>query len=362
MGTTSTKKRRKRQHIVPKFYLTYFAVNEKVWVVDFHSDIAPYRTSIINALCISDFYTVTTKEKDQEDRLEINFSHVEAHTEPIIDRLLKEMVIPENEDKEKLAGFLACLWLRGPRMRQVQLELYESAIKHFDTLYWSDPVRFDNFWREFNANNPDTPITKELARKVTDESIVEGYFTREAYVQTFLDALPIQERLFRNMSLSVLWADPLSMPRFITGDFPFVVENKSSGEFGIPANGGLLNRNVIIYIPVAPLVCLVLQYGGESGIYPVSSERLIPILNSKLASMTSRYVVSSAERIYWFKSNKVQTSADKLHREFYPRKLEEPMIRNAASPHQAVVARRSWNKLRGDKRPKNERHKHGQES
>lgn len=360
MSATSTKKRVKRQHVaLPKFCLRYFAVDEKVWVVDFHLDVAPYCTNIINALCISDFYTVATEENERDDRLEINFSRVEGEAKPILDRLLKEMVIPEGGDKEKLAGFLACLWLRGPRERQLQLEFYESTAKHVDRFYWSDPARFDEFWRQFKAKNPDSTITKELARKRADERIVEGFLTPEAYVQRFLRALPTQERLFRNMSFSVLWADPLSMPRFITGDFPFVVEDKCSGECGIPTNGGLLNRNVIIYVPVTPLVCLVLEHGGQPGIYPVPSGNLIPILNFKLALAASRYVVSSSERICWFKKKRIHTSADELHRELYPRKLQEPLIRDAASPDETVVARRSWNKLRGDKRIEDERHEHG---
>lgn len=70
MNQCAKEKRTKRQHIISKLYLKNFSVDEKVWVIDFHSDLEPYRTNIVNALCISDFYTISTQDNEKDDLFE----------------------------------------------------------------------------------------------------------------------------------------------------------------------------------------------------------------------------------------------------------------------------------------------------
>lgn len=352
MNQCTKKKRTKRQHIISRLYLKNFSVDEKVWVIDFHSDLEPYRTNIVNALCISNFYTISTKDNEKDDLFEKNFSRVETEVKPILDRLLKEKMIPEGRDKEKLVGYLACLFLIGPRFRQICLEFYESYHKLLQTLEFSKEAVFDKFWQEHLRNNAETTLTKDLARKFLDESVVEGYINRESYIMAFLRELQIVEPLFGKMSIKVLWGNPSVRPRFITGDFPFVFQDKSNMKYGMPAYGGLLNKNARIYIPLSPLVCLMLEYERENAIYSITSREFIPEMNSQLALAVSRYVISGSEEIYWFKNNKIRTSADELHSEFYPRKLEEPIIIiDSPSYKKTTIARRSWNKLKGDKPP-----------
>ncbi len=344
------KKRAKRQHVITRWYLEKFANKGKVWVIDFHSDCPPYRTNTINAICISDFYTVSTKTNEQDDILERNFSYIEAKVKPIVDRLLTQMTIPSGKDKEKLAGFLACLYLRGPRFRQIYLELYESYHKLIQTLEFSDEAVFDRFFQNHLKEHPETTLTKELARKVLDESVVEGYINRESYMKAFLRELRIVETLFGKMSIKLLWADPSNRPRFVTGDFPFVLQDTSNMKYGMPANGGLLNKYARIYVPISPLVCLMLEHQGGNEIYRISSREFIPEINSQLALEVSRYIISTSKDIYWFKRNRIHCSADELHDEFYPMKLEQPiMIMDSPYCKQAPIARRSWNKLKGDK-------------
>ena len=122
-------KRTKRQHIIPRFYLENFSDKDKAWVIDFHLDKKPYRTTLDNILCISDFYTITTKDNPQDDIVEQKFSQVEGDAKLVLDEIINNMKLPQKQDKEKLAVFLASLYVRTPLLRQMQLEMYESFVK-----------------------------------------------------------------------------------------------------------------------------------------------------------------------------------------------------------------------------------------
>ena len=352
MTMRDQRRRTKRQHIVPQFYLQHFADDGKIWVIDFQSEVGPYQTNTANALCIKDFYTVSTKTEEQDDTVERYLSKIEGAAKPIIERLLKDMVIPEGRDKETLAVFLAALFLRGPHARQVQLELYEGMAKAFSDFYSSDEAAFERQWEDFVTRHPETSLTKEEARSVLDDSVVEGFMTRESYVASFLRAFPKQAALFSHMVFKVWWADPSAPARFITGDFPFVFEDKSNRTFGMPINGGLLNKNVRVYIQLSPLTCLILEHGGENAIYPVRQSTWIPITNSQVSLSATRYVISCSNQVYWYKDKQIHRSAEDLHKEFYPAKLRQPAIELMPfGRSREVTARSNWNKLKGDTRP-----------
>jgi hypothetical protein len=67
-----------RQHIIPKMYLKRFADKEQAWVVDFHSDSEPYKTTLGNILCLKDFYTVATKLENKDYSIEKKFAEIES--------------------------------------------------------------------------------------------------------------------------------------------------------------------------------------------------------------------------------------------------------------------------------------------
>jgi hypothetical protein len=359
MNQNPKHKRTKRQHLITRWYLEKFADKGKVWVVDFHSDCPPYKTNTINTMCVSDFYTVSTETNKQDDTLERTFSDIEAEVKPIVDRLLTQMAIPSGRDQEKLAGFLACLYLRGPRFRQMYLELYESYHKLRQTLQFSKDAIFERFFQDYLKKHPETTLTKEMSRELLDKTVVEGYMNRESYIMAFLRELPIVETLFGKMSLNLLWADPSKSPRFVTGDFPFVFQDTLNMKYGMPVNGGLLNKYARIFVPISSLACLMLDHRGRNEVYAISSKEFIPEINSQLALEVSRYIISSSKNIYWFKRNRIHCSGDELHDEFYPMKLEQPiMVMDSEYCKQALPARRSWNKLKGDKPPEDMRGKH----
>ena len=72
-----------RQHIIPKMYLKRFADKEQAWVVDFHSDSEPYKTTLGNILCLKDFYTVGTKLENKDYSIEKKFAEIESDADHV---------------------------------------------------------------------------------------------------------------------------------------------------------------------------------------------------------------------------------------------------------------------------------------
>lgn len=337
--------RTKRQHIIPRFYLKNFSEKEKAWVIDFHLNKKPYKTTLDNILCMSDFYTITTKDNPQDDIVEQKFSQVEGDAKPVLDKIINNMELPQKQDKEKLAVFLASLYVRTPLLRQMQLEMYESLIKCFMERHISSK----DIYQEY-VSKVENPIDEATAKRLWDERDIEGCISREGYIRMMLELWPTITAVFSHMTWSTHLADPLKPERFITGDFPFIIENKENRKFEFPQYL-FANKYIKLYLPLSSLTCLTMEYDSKQAFNAVISPTFIPIINSQIAVHSQRYVVSKTKNISWYKAGHVYNSADLLHKEFHPNKLNQPIseITNMQGRFEKAKPRPLWNKLKGDK-------------
>lgn len=338
----------KRQHVIPECYLKRFTEQDRAWIIDTESDSKPYRTGLDNMLCVKDFYTINSIEKEKSYAIEQWLSKGETQAEPVVARLLDQMKIPKDKSKMDFAVFLATLYLRGPCYRRLQLELFESSIKWFSDFYFSNEQNFENHYKNHVSKHGPNAIDKEIARKVLKEAKFVGNIATEGYIGSMLRSLPMFTAIFNNMDITVWWGNALDKMRFITGDFPFVFEDKSSGIFTWPTYG-LMDKRVRIYFPVSSLVCVTLEYSGLEGVFPITQSNFIPILNSQLGISMSRYVVSRTQDVYWFKENKISSSINDFHHEFRAVKKDHPLVRVNGGEIE-VTPRPSWGKLKGNKR------------
>ncbi len=336
----------KRQHVIPECYLKRFAEQNKAWVTDLESDSKPYKTGIDNILCVKDFYTIDSPKEEKSYAVEQWLSKGETKAEPFLSQLLDQMKIPEGNDKTDLSVFLATLYLRGPWYRRLQLELYESSIKWFSNVYFSNDENFENLYNHYVSKHGPNAIDKQLAKKVQKEAKVEGNIATEGYVASMLSSLPMIAAIFNNMDVTVWWGNVSDNMRFVTGDFPFVFEDKSTGSFTWPTYG-LMDKRVRIYFPVSSLVCITLEYSGVKGVFPITHPTFIPILNSQLGISTSRYIVSRTQDVCWFKQNKISFSINDFHREFRAAKKDQPLVK-VNDGEIEVTPRPAWGKLKGD--------------
>ena len=337
-----------RQHIIPKCYLKRFAEQDKAWVIDSESDSKPYKTSLDNMLCLNDFYTTNGLDDEKSYAVEQWLSKGETLAEPIISQLLDQMKIPKDNNKMDLAGFLATLYLRGPWYRRLQLELYESSVKWFSNFHFSNDKNFEELYSKYVSKRGLNAIGKQKARKVLKEANIEGNIATEGYISQMLYSLPTIAAIFNNMDITVFWGNPSDKMRFVTGDFPFVFEDKSNGVFTWPTYG-LMDKRIRIYFPISSLVCITLEYNGLEGIFPITRSDFIPILNSQLGISMSRYIVSRTQDVYWFKQHEISPSINDFHREFSAAKKDRPLV-NVNGGEIEVTPRPAWGKLKGDKR------------
>lgn len=333
-----------RQHIIPKMYLKRFADKEQAWVVDFHSNSEPYKTTLGNILCLKDFYTVATELENKDYSIEKKFAEIESDADHVINSILNKMKLPKGEEKQKLAVLIASLYVRGPRCRQIIKETLDSFVKNFS--------RRDSIFKasyEQYRSKVENPIDEQTAKEALEKYGVQTGIPNEFYIQHILSLWCLLSELFAQLRWTLYWADPLgSEARFVTGDFPFAVENKQNGSFEYPE---LLfaNRFIRIWFPVSSLVCLTMEYNAEETIQPIIGPHFIPIINSQIARHTQRYIISKNKAIHWFKADRIYTSAKKYQEEFSPSKISQPIIEMTDPNGRFVPARPApdWNKLRG---------------
>ncbi len=338
----------KRQHVIPECYLKRFTEQGEAWVIDTESDSEPYRTGLDNMLCVKDFYTTDGLEKEKSYAVEQWLSKGETRAEPLLTCLLDQMKIPKDKDKMDFAVFLATLYLRGPCHRRLQLELFESSAKWFSDFHFSNDKNFEDLYNSYVAKHGPNAVDKEIARKTLKDLRPEAHIATEGYIASMLNSLPRIAAIFNNMDITVWWGNALDKMRLVTGDFPFLFEDKSNGIFTWPTYG-LMDKRIRIYFPVSSLVCITLEYDGLETIFPMTRSSFIPILNSQLGISMSRYIVSRTQDVYWFKEKVISSSINDFHREFRAAKKDRPLVRVNGGEIE-VTPRPSWGKLKGDRR------------
>ncbi|MHC4739522.1 MAG: DUF4238 domain-containing protein [Planctomycetota bacterium] len=259
------------------------------------------------------------------------------------------MKLPKGEEKQKLAVLIASLYVRGPRRRQIVKETHDTFIKNFS--------RRDSIFKaayEQYLSKVENPIDEQIAKEVSEKCEIQTGIPNELYIHDMLSLWCLLSELFIKLCWTLYWANPLgSEARFVTGDFPFAVENKQNGNFEYPE---LLfaNRFIRIWFPLSSLVCLTMEYNTEETIQTISGSHFIPIINSQIARHAQRYIISKNKAIHWFKADVIYTSAKKYQEEFGPSKISQPIIEMVDPNGRFVPAKPApnWNKLRGRQKEK----------
>lgn len=338
MKKSKSKSKPKRQHIIPVSYLRNFAIDDTVWVVDLHQE-KSYQSTIKNTLCVSDFYTVSTLEQDQEDVVEKLLSLIESRAKPVIDSIRNEMRIPEGAERKVLDQFLASLHLRGPHLRQGILEFYES------TLQWAKDfmVSETNLMVPMIEKAGEYGLTKKQAEEILRDSKVVAKLPREHYIALFMDLLPRISSILGKMAIRIFITPPSSSYRFVTCDHPFAMEYAKPNP--TPQYGrAFADKDLFIFVPISPLTCLVLGYDLEAGVVPASRGRSIAGINASMIIATSRYVISRSKDFAWLKPNlTISHSTQELFELFGEDKRNRSHVKTGSK----VMAHSDWNVLKG---------------
>jgi hypothetical protein len=131
----------KRHHYVPEFYLSYFlSKGEKtLWVYDKQKSGEPRPQQPKDTAVIGQYYTFETPS-GQKENLEEGFSQIEGLAQPILKRWQEPKAIPEVQEIEVMAAFLAFLCTRGPRAVRMTTELEIATLVDFCREVTKDPA------------------------------------------------------------------------------------------------------------------------------------------------------------------------------------------------------------------------------
>lgn len=337
--------RTKKQHILPRSYLVRFADQEQVWVHNFQQR-ASYLNNIKDAACIDDFYTVQTKNEQEDDRIESEFlAKIEGIGNPIIDKMINKMYIPRGKEKALFANYLAIMYARGIWFRQILQEVYE----HFANDALEQLVTNEELFRKTmkglkNETGIDYDLTFEQAKEVYENSETSVKMKRTYYVkQMMLYAAPLVN-IFYKMNFNLIYAAPLSQNKFITSDKPIAaITHDPIGKYIT----WIEDPEAVLYFPLSSWTCLMLDFKKEPQILSGRKNNVASI--NGLITNECVYISISQEPIFiWMRKD--MTISDSIKELFHllsEDKKEQPRAIRVLGQKIKSKCRSSVNLLKG---------------
>jgi uncharacterized protein DUF4238 len=343
----------RKHHILPQFYLRSFVDSSKiVWCHDFYNKNS-YQTTVPNAACIEDFYTVETINQQEDDCIEQNLiAPIEARASSIIKRMVENICIPTSEEWEILSNFVALMYLRGPWFRQIIIETHEHLGKKILADMISSEDKFNEVMRKFRQSvEQEEDLTFEKALEVYNNCEISSNIPRNFYIKLMLEHAAGLVNFFFRMTPNLVSVSPATRSRFITSDFPFAPFYKSqAGNRSI--HKGLLDPNIDLYFPLSPWRCLLINYNN----FPRREriiERKVAYINDIIASNCTRLILSQAQNFAWKRDdNSISWSTEEAIDLYADSKIATPRMR-IAGQELLAECRNDWNLLRG-KEPSND--------
>lgn len=160
---------KKRHHTIPKFYLQNFTDKDGfVWVLDTKDSI--FRTRPENILVESHFYTVTLKSGEKSLFVEDSLANIEGDYAAIFENKIAKNLFLTDEERAKVAVFIAALFLRTRPHRESMRRMVLSLKKSMEE------------WKQNYEDNPEaqriaaaTPSSGRAIHMKDIEEYLENY-------------------------------------------------------------------------------------------------------------------------------------------------------------------------------------------
>jgi hypothetical protein len=231
--------RAKRHHLVPAFFLRYFAdENERVVVRDKATGLDRAPARVENVAVEGDFYTVSEEPRDRVEQ-EILGSKVEGPAKVALDAVFETDAPPFRMDREAIALFLAVQFVRGRQFRA-----------------FIDGVAAAQAQRKGTPSRGSTMSPEEFERR--DRAAAEAILAESKTVDFKVRVMLEQAELVVPHLLERDWA-LLRGHNFITGDFPFTTASHTlESGFGL----GIAVADFLM-APISPTRVLFLAHLPE---------------------------------------------------------------------------------------------------
>jgi hypothetical protein len=279
----------KRHHYVSQFYLNYFCASGfGLWVYE-KALAQPRFQRPQNTAVEKDLYSFTIDGR-KDDFVERRLSELESAAKPILDRWQQYGALPNPEEMQIVAMFLALMYVRVPRMIETIREGEE--IRARETFKLFAEVRSEEVEELLQAAPPtlwgkSKPTAKEFVRYLDENYRI--VVNREASVAESLRLAPAT----LNKLLEMDWClcDAPKGKFFLTSDTPLCVFARASEtkalfvvRLGLP--------NVEVTFPISPRLCLLLNRGHSGGPRRTVTAAVVRQLNARMITTAERFIYS----------------------------------------------------------------------
>lgn len=279
--------RPKRQHYVPQLHLKHFADERNhVWTYD--TSTGDVRSSLPSQTAVeTNFYSLVDDNGQHDDALEIFLSKVESDAAITYEKLLRGE-IPTGTDRANFARFLATLYVRGPAMLRVFGQIYGAGALQVLSTLASDREKFNQAMsampRQDGEGERDMDALFAAAQTTVAKSTIQ--VDRKVGMGLLADADHIAE-VFHAMGWRVIRSTGLA---FISGDTPLCKAVPSSAIDPNYGDGGLMNKQVTMSLPLSRDRLLLMGWAPDSKGLLETDREDIKGKNRQRADFAERYL------------------------------------------------------------------------
>ncbi|WP_256367857.1 DUF4238 domain-containing protein [Ruegeria sp. HKCCA6707] len=283
--------RTKKQHIVPRFYLSKFCdADGMVWTYsggDKPRGDRPEATAVE-----TNFYSPIGAEGERFDEAEKLLAQIESNAAPLWDNLCAGEVLV-GEQREHIGVFLAAQYLRSPSAIRAGAELMASLAHHTAQSIAADKETHD---RSIDSFEKDTgkKISPEEREKMREFVRDPNNFSMNVLRSAGLPMLTGLEQL-ANIFLNMKWAVGHSGEQhLITSDSPVTRISDPTTHHPVHGDGAFANRTVKVQFPLTPNRLIEMTWRGEEkeGVAEIP-KALARELNGIRAAQAERFVYAS---------------------------------------------------------------------
>ncbi|MCA1298608.1 DUF4238 domain-containing protein [Stappia indica] len=275
--------RTKRQHVVPRFYLRYFAQPDgELWTHDCVAGVARKTTPEKTAF-ETNIYTPLGEGGSRIDLIEESLAKIESRAAEIYSELLDFKRLGEGA-KFDFAVFLATMFTRSPaQIRQFAQFMGEMAL-------WAGRQEVERDYRQREKAGEVSIEDLAVREIIHNNDMYKMNIDRRVGLLAFQEA----ETLARLMSRMTWSFEICDSQQLVTSDNP-VFWVKGGGPADLQDYGfGLSNRNAVVPFPLSPSVILRLDWGADGAWKKFKLER-------QRAKLANRFQAKHKERFLFFR-------------------------------------------------------------
>lgn len=281
--------RTKKQHIVPRFYLSKFCDPDGlVWT---YSGGNKPRGDKPEATAVeTNFYSPIGADGERFDEAEKLLGTIESNAAPLWDDLCKGKIF-EKEAREHIALFLAAQYLRSPSIIRAGAELMGFFVHHTAQILTADKEAHEQSVESYQEETGDK-ISPEEREKMREFMSDPNNYSITVLRSTGLPMLGGMGNL-ANIFLNMKWVIGRSKDQhLITSDSPVTRTSDPATHSHLYGDGAFANKTVRVNFPLSPTRIIELTWNGEEG------ERVVEI-PKKMAREMNGVIAAQAERFLY---------------------------------------------------------------